>query len=93
MARTYAKNIHRSWWIIRYRPHRARDVRGFVGAAEGSHGKQTAIIMRVNGCLRSYREWLLLTLGAHAQRGYSTWSVCLHLFVCDYSRTTGYGAA
>ena len=39
-----------------------------------------------------------LTLGAHAQRGYCTWSVCLFvcLFVClsvyDYSRTTGYEA-
>ena len=42
---------------------------------------------------------VLLTLGAHAQRGYSSRSVCLCVCVCvcvcvyDYSRTTGYEAA
>ena len=56
------------------------------------HRAPGAYYVRKNGISELIHKTLLLTLGAHAQRGLQ-YLVCVYVCVYDYSRTTGYEAA
>ena len=76
-ARTYAKNIHHSWWIIRYPPpHRTQDVWRVGGKAEGRHGKQLNIY--INGA--SLSEPLLDELA-----GAFLWYIYIYIYLYPWA--------